>query len=195
MFFITCIVADIQHNTKNGPEIDEKLFDEIGKGSTQALEQLYNLTERIVYSYALSLVGSHQDAADIVSDTYIKISKAAHLYKPMGKPLAWIFTIEKNLARDLIKLRSKTDSIEDYPHLSSQSSGDMNSFEDKIVLNTALSILTKEERTIILLHAVSGIKHREIAQSIGMPLSTVLSKYHRGLKKLKNKLAEGGDYQ
>ena len=49
----------------------------------------------------------------------------------------------------------------------------------------ALAQLGAEERQIVLLHAVTGLKHREIAALLELPLSTVLSKYHRGLKKLK----------
>ena len=59
------------------------------------------------------------------------------------------------------------------------------SAEDRALLQQALSRLSGEERQIILLHAVSGLKHRETAALLELPLSTVLSKYHRGLKKLK----------
>ena len=53
--------------------------------------------------------------------------------------------------------------------------------------------LTEEQaRRIVLLHAVTGLKHREIAQLLELPLATVLSKYHRALKKLKAQL-EGDD--
>ena len=53
------------------------------------------------------------------------------------------------------------------------------------MLREALARLGAGEREIVLLHAVTGLKHREIAQLLELPLSTVLSKYHRGLKKLK----------
>ena len=59
------------------------------------------------------------------------------------------------------------------------------SHEDRLVLQDALARLGAEEGQIVLLHAVTGLKHREIAQLLELPLSTVLSKYHRGLKKLK----------
>ena len=65
---------------------------------------------------------------------------------------------------------------------------------DRLVLESALAILSEEERQIILLHAVSGLKHREIADSIGLPLSTTLSKYHRGLKKLRKHLNDKGGF-
>ena len=57
--------------------------------------------------------------------------------------------------------------------------------EDRQVLQEALAGLGAEERQIVLLHAVAGLKHREIARLLEQPLSTVLSKYHRGLKKLR----------
>jgi RNA polymerase sigma-70 factor (ECF subfamily) len=44
----------------------------------------------------------------------------------------------------------------------------------------------------VVLHAVSGLKHREIAAALNLPLPTVLSKYNRALKKLKTHLS-GGD--
>ena len=53
------------------------------------------------------------------------------------------------------------------------------------VTQEALARLSPEERQIVLLHAAAGLKHREIARLLELPLSTVLSKYHRGLKKLK----------
>ena len=60
------------------------------------------------------------------------------------------------------------------------------------MLAAALKTLGDEERKVVLLHAVSGLKHREIAQDLGLPLSTVLSRYNRALKKLKRYLTEEG---
>ena len=55
-----------------------------------------------------------------------------------------------------------------------------------------MAALTDEERQVVMLHAVTGLKHREIAQLLELPLATVLSKYRRALKKL-NLLLEGDD--
>ncbi|MBR2716874.1 MAG: sigma-70 family RNA polymerase sigma factor, partial [Oscillospiraceae bacterium] len=60
--------------------------------------------------------------------------------------------------------------------------------EDRIVLETAFRVLSEEERQIIMLHAVSGLKHREISELLQRPLSTVLSRYSRGIKKLRREL-------
>ena len=59
-----------------------------------------------------------------------------------------------------------------------------------MVLKSALEILKEDERQIVLLHASAGLKHREIAVDLQMPLATVLSKYNRAIKKLKQYLRE-----
>jgi len=57
--------------------------------------------------------------------------------------------------------------------------------EDKWVIQQCMEQLPDDARQIIVLHAVGGFKHREIAELLGLPLPTVLSKYHRSIRKLK----------
>ena len=57
---------------------------------------------------------------------------------------------------------------------------------DRMALMAALEILKEDERQIVILHASAGMKHREIAASLQMPLATVLSKYRRAMKKLED---------
>ncbi|HBR23697.1 MAG TPA: RNA polymerase sigma factor [Firmicutes bacterium] len=174
--------------------IDEHLFAQIGAGDPSAFEELYHLTEKTVYAFLLSILRNHDLAQDIMQETYLKIRSAAHLYQPQGKPLAWIFTIARNLA--LMELRSNERYVNTEFSLMEN---DINfsyvsDHDDQIVLQMALNVLNKQEREVILLYAVSGLKHREIASSLSVPLSTVLSQYHRGLKKLKKYLVEGRSY-
>ena len=171
-------------------KIDERLFQRIGQDDMAAFEELYILTEKTIYAYALSIVRHHEDARDIVSDTFLKIRSAAHLYKPMGKPLAWMFTITRNLAMDRLRHHARYHDG-DFSELEFQDEFSfVENTGDRMVLETVLTRLTEEERRIVMLHAVSGLKHREIASSLNIPLSTVLSKYKRSLKKLRTYLAE-----
>lgn len=65
------------------------------------------------------------------------------------------------------------------------------SSEDRLVLTELLQVLDETERSLVLLHAVSGYTHAELAERLGMPLGTVLTKYHRGLKKLRKAMGDG----
>ena len=62
--------------------------------------------------------------------------------------------------------------------------------DDKLLVEACLKILTDEERQIVVLHAVAGMKHRQIGEFLSLPLSTVLSKYHRSIKKMRTHLGK-----
>ena len=170
--------------------LDEALFPRIAANDMAAFEEFYRLTERTLYAFVLATLKNHDDALDVVQDTYLKIRSAAHLYQPMGKPMAWVFTIARNLSISKLRLKQKNDQIEMADLENDLNFSYVSDPEDQLVLQTALKILSLEETEIILLHAISGFTHREIAKNLDLNLSTVLSKYHRGLKKLKKYLIE-----
>lgn len=164
----------------------------IADGDREALALLYEQTRNAVYAVALSCLGSVQDAQDITQDTYVQVWETAPRYRAQGSPMAWLFTVTRNLAR--MKLRRGTHQAElteeEWAALPARC-GEATA-EEAQLLREVLLTLDERERQLILLHAVTGMKHREIAAMLGLPLSTVLSKYHRALKKLRIEL-EGDD--
>jgi RNA polymerase sigma-70 factor (ECF subfamily) len=190
LFLSMVVLNNAGSEEKQKLNIDEAIFIRIAENDMAAFEEFYRLTERTVYAFVLSTLKNHDDALDVVQDTYLKIRAAAHLYKPMGKPMAWVFTIARNLSISKIRNKQKNDSIEINDIENDLKFSYVTDQEDQLVLQTALKILSSEETEIILLHAISGFTHREIAKNLDMKLSTVLSKYHRGLKKLKKYLIE-----
>jgi RNA polymerase sigma-70 factor (ECF subfamily) len=138
------------------------------------------------------LAKNHDDTLDILQDTYLKIKSAAHLYKPMGKPLAWMFTIAKNLYLEKIRKEKRVVDLKDEYIENSINLSFVSDPEDRMVLETALEVISDEEREIVMMFAVGGMKHKEIARNLDLPLSTELSKYHRALKKLKVHLERRG---
>lgn len=165
----------------------EELLRQIALGSQQAFEELYRATDSAIYGYALSLMRNHHEAQDIMMDTYLKIRCAAHLYMPMGKPMAWILTITKNIARTKLRSAGRQIPLDDLEETTPSFDRDS---EEAVALEQAMKVLGDQARQILILHAVTGLKHREIAEMLGMPLATVLSKYARSLKKLKKALEE-----
>lgn len=170
---------------------DEQLMKRVGKGDEEAFRQLYQNTDKTIYSFILSIIKNPRDAEEVMQETYLKIWTSAAGYKSQGKPLAWMFTIARNLC--YMKFRDqKHQSDLGLDDLDGNEAGavcpQLENLADKLVLETALSILKEEEREIVLLHASAGMKHREIAANLQMPLATVLSKYNRAIKKLENYL-------
>lgn len=167
---------------------DEKILFAVGEGDPIAFLNLYEKTKTIVFTYVFSLLRNKEDAEDAMQETYLKIRSAAHLYCAKGKPMAWIFTIARNVC--LMKFREDKREINYLLEAQKNYSENLlvDNLEDKLVLQEAFKVLSEQECEIILLHAVTGFKHKEISSLLNIPLSTVLSKYNRGLKKLQKNL-------
>lgn len=164
---------------------------QIAQNDPDALKDLYHRTSASVYAYALSLLKNVHDAQDVLHDCYLRIHASAGGYESAGKPMAWILTITKNLCRMKMRANAKVADLEDDVWNSFPTADGLSAEEDKMVLRACLEKLTDEERQIVVLHAVSGLKHREIAAITDIPLPTVLSKYHRAIKKMRNILEKG----
>lgn len=165
-------------------------IEEIARQNKDALRDLYHMTNASVFGFALSIVKNMQDAEDILQDVYLRIYTYAAEYRSSGKPLAWILTITRNLCLMKLRERGRTaDQPQEEWNLPADKFPAVTT-EDRMVLTACMKQLSDEESQIIMLHTVSGFKHREIAEALSLPLSTVLSKYRRALKKLRVLLTE-----
>ncbi len=173
---------------QQNPDIQYKAYmTGIAAGDKEALHSLYQETRSAVYGFALSILKNTHDAEEVLQDTYIQVFRAAQSYQPSGKLMSWLLTITRNLA--LMKIRQQARfSGEEPPDIPDEHP---ETPDDRMLLQKALDTLAEGERQIVILHAVTGFKQREIAELLDMPLSTVLSKYSRALKKLRLALGDG----
>ena len=171
------------HSESDTDQLD-RLLSAIADGDQDAFAQLYHETSAGVYAFALSILKNSHDAEDVLHDCFLNIYTAAATYRSAGKPMAWILTITKNLCLKLIRERSKTTELVLDDWKSYIDDADI-SPDDKVVIRQCMEKLSDEERQIVVLHAVAGFKHRQIAELMELALPTVLSKYHRAIKKLK----------
>ena len=160
-------------------------------GESSAIGELYELIKTDIYAYAISKVGNRTDAEDITHDTFVQIYKHSTQYRPQGKPMAWIFTVEMNLIRRFFQLNSRTIALDESLDTECEDVDFTDGVINNVFLTELLKNLGEEEREIISLHVVSGIKHKDIARLLDKPLSTVLSRYNRAIKKLQLIVKEG----
>ena len=180
---MTEVTAQALRADDGSPELDE-LLRRMGSGDRQALAELYGRTRGAVYAAALGILQNADEAQDAAQDAFVRAWEAAGRYRSQGSPMAWLLTITRNTALDRMRRAGRQTTLSDGEWDAIPAKTDV-SPEDRAVLQTALARLSAEERQIVLLHAVSGLKHREISELTHMPLATVLSKYHRALKKLR----------
>ena len=145
----------------------EEFIKDISYGDKDALSTLYNLTKTSVYGFALSILKNIHEAEDVLQEVYIRIYENA-------------MKLRKN--RNHLDLDELHEILADHK--------DVNEAENQVLLATVFEHISDEERNILILHAVSGFKHREIAKMLEIPLTTVLSKYNRTIKKIKKRMGE-----
>ena len=175
----------------NTLELDEKLILRMAEGDNDAFRDLYQQTSEIVYGFALSILRNRHDAENIMHDTYLRVHRSSASYRPMGKPMAWILTIVRNLCYTKLKSGEVCEDLNEYENLIH--ADESSQVIDRMVLQKTLDILSFEDRQIVVLHALTGMKHREIAELLDMPVGTVLSKYKRSLAKMRKELEGKGD--
>lgn len=174
----------------------DKYIIETSYGNKESFYKLYIETKTAVYAYILSILKNGYDAEDVLQEVYINVYNNAGSYKAKNKGLSWIITIAKNCC--LMKIRSeKKNSVEFNEELLNIKYNKLithKQIDDKIFINAIFKEISEEERNILILHVVSGLKFREIADVLNLSLPTVLSKYNRVIKKIKIKLG-GNDYK
>lgn len=190
MVFLMTIYESFSES-KTVEELDV-LLPKIANGDNDAFKSFYEQTKAAVYGFALSLLKNTYDAEDVMQSVYVNVYHSAAQYEKRGKPMAWVLTITKNLCFERFRNFSREGSMPEYLENDIALSNNMN-IDDKMLVEFCLNTLDGDERKIVVLHAVSGLKHREIAELLNMPLGSVLSKYNRALGKIKNRL-KGGEY-
>ena len=169
--------------------IDERLFERIRSGEQDAFRELYDISYKPLYAFLLSHTLNSEDAKDLLQDTYIQIFQNCHTYRTQGNPMAWMMKIAKNLF--LMKCRKEKEAQIDFEEVENELGFDgISNLENRMVLSKMFALLSKEDRDLIILHDLSGLKHREIAAMYQMPLGTVIARYNRSIRKLRKEFGE-----
>lgn len=175
---------------ENKDAMEEKIA-RMAAGDKNALAELYNEAKKPVFGFALSILKNTEDAEDVLQETFIRVWRGAAGYVPRGKPMAWLLTVTRNLALSRLRERARVADIPEETWQLFYVESPAVTHEDRLVLQAAMTALSESERQVVTLHALTGLKHAEIAEIMGLPLSTVLSKYSRARGKLESILKEG----
>lgn len=163
----------------NKREIDLALI-RTAQGDNAAFERLYMQTRRGVYSFLFSYFNSREDCEDAMQTVYLKIKTNIGSYKAGTNGMAWILQIAKNIALNELRSRDKEKRNREPAEEKSYD------FETGDALTAVMKReLSEDEQRILILHAVWGYKHKEIAEILGYPIGTVTSKYKRAADRLK----------
>jgi len=157
-----------------------------------------------LYAAAMRYTKNPEDAQDLVQDTYAKAYTSFHQFEPGTNLKAWLYrvlttTFINTYRKDQRRPQTSDSELEDWQiaEASSHTSDQGKSSEDVVLENlpdsdikNALAEIPEEFRMAVYLADVEGFSYKEIAEIVGVPAGTVMSRLHRGRKQLREKLTD-----
>jgi RNA polymerase sigma-70 factor (ECF subfamily) len=181
---------------------DEDLLARFRKGQTDAFGVLVGRYERELYGYLRRFVGDANLAEDVFQNTFLQLVVKIGQYEP-GRPVRpWLYTIATNQAIDALRRKGRHQALSLDHHREESSNGDARSLMEALQsaapgpLDRAEGLELKERvrasvdrlpdflRHVLILAYYQGLKYREIADILGIPVGTVKSRLHAALVKL-----------
>ncbi len=154
-----------------------------------------------LYGFAMVLTANSDDAHDLVQDSYLRAFRFYHRYEHIANYKAWLFTLAKNLFINRYHQRAREislsdiDIVDDEPYespapllLFAYDRHEQGVFRRDIQL--ALTAMPEKLRLAVLLKDVEGFDYKEMAEILGCPLGTVMSRLSRGRNLLKKSLRD-----
>lgn len=182
-----------------GSEVDLEtvLMLRLREGDTEALAELYDRLASPVYALALHMLGSPEEAEEVLQDTFLKAYRTSDRYRPaLGEPRTYLYTIARNAC--LSRLRKRSARPRKATHLDvhdaaaafrGPAGGDGLT---RMWIDAALEGIDEGDADLVRMAFFGGYSHSQLADRTGLPLGTVKSRLRRAMHRLRNRL-EGQD--
>ena len=164
------------------------LVRKIQGGDSEAFARLYEETRRSVYYTAYSVCRDKYTAETIMQDTFVKFYENIGSVDAKHNPYAYLLTISRNLALNLVKREKSRVTVE--PEKVDYVKNDSTLARDDGLTEFAARVLTEREFRVLMLCAVHKYKRHEVGKMLDMPTATVTWTYNKAISKLKKKLEE-----
>ena len=187
---------------RHTPETDEQLLARLRAGDRDALAPLVSRYERELFGYLRRYVGDDDLADDVFQNTFVQVFLKIAQYEAGRPARPWLYTIATNQAIDALRRRNRrADRRVDLavapdedglprPLFELTAAADAgppdhaDRAEQRELVRAAVDRLPALLRQVVLLAYFQGLKYRDIADALGIPVGTVKSRLHAALTKL-----------
>jgi RNA polymerase sigma-70 factor (ECF subfamily) len=174
---------------------DEALLRLIARAQENALGELYDRYNRLVYSVALNALGDPARAEEVTQEVYLRVWEKAETYRAeQGRVATWLAGIARNHSIDLFRrgqarkqnLHISWDEVESLDPLGPdnvEQQADVEGRQRRV--RWAVAQLPEDQKQALGLAFFRGLSHADIAQALGEPLGTVKTRIRLGMQKLR----------
>lgn len=160
------------------PDTDTDLLQRMIKGDESAFRELYDRHSRQVAAFVFHLSHSAVDAEDILQETFLKLWTNREQLPLIVHPGNYIFIIARNKTLDHLRKIAQQQKLVDHIWANISNVADaldlqLDARESQQLINTALSRLTEQQRTIFRLSRQEGLDHATIASQLQLSKSRV----------------------
>ena len=186
--------SDSSREWAEDPRVDRDAVGRMAGRDPDALAELYDRYARLIYSFALQIVGDQRDAEDVVQDVFSQAwAQAARYEVNRGAVAAWLLSITRSRAIDRLRARrARPDSepsderqLRDLVDPAEPHDLDVLTREQIARLREALAALPVLQRVVVEMAYFEGLTQSEIAARLEEPLGTVKTRVRLALLKLR----------
>jgi len=165
----------------------ERIINGCKRGDNESYSQLVEVYSGRLFGYFYRLTGDKDVSEELLSQIFIRLVKKMRSYKG-GVFESWLFRIASNIFYDYLRDKQRRKLLAERHRANLEENREIfnrsgTEIFDKLQIN--LGRLDEETRELITLRFYSQLSFKEIAALRSEPLGTVLSKIHRGLKRLR----------
>jgi RNA polymerase sigma-70 factor (ECF subfamily) len=172
--------------------IDVALLDRVVARDPNALGELYDAYNRLLFGLVLRIVKNRDEAEEVLQDVFVQAwTRASTYHRALGSPAGWLVGIARNRAIDRVRaktVRSGTSETAAAPPLMETPENQASVGEQQLDIQRALGVLPSEQRDLIEQAYFLGFTHSELADRLGLPLGTVKTRIRSGLQMLRGQL-------
>ena len=175
--------------------LDRDLIRRMANKDAAALDAFYSRYNRLAFSLIFRIVGTREDAEDVLLDVFWQTWQQASRYDATrGKPVAWLLTIARSRAIDSIRASGRKQTVSENDENREDTrrpDGDNDPFvaaDTRRAVREALNTLPENQRILLEMAYFDGMSHTEIATALQQPLGTVKDRIRNGMLHLKRRL-------
>lgn len=154
------------------------------------------LVDRIspqLHRFFVGQFASRADADDLLQETWLRIHKVRHTYRPGEPVLPWFYAIARHVRvdhyRKAIRTTAREQRLEEMPKVAATVAGESGRAD---YLEALLSPLSESQREVIEMLKVAGMSLEEVARATSCSVGSVKQKVHRAYEKLRGKTSAMG---